>query len=556
MQINWMEQIFTLVGGLAIFLYGMKMMSEGLQEAAGARLKRIFEVLTANRVMGVAVGVIVTGIIQSSSATTVMVVGFVNAGLMDLQQAGGIIMGANVGTTVTAWIITFKITRYAMPLVALGVGALMFSRNETARNIGRILFGLGLLFMGLKLMESAFAPLRDDKDFIMFFTQFGAENFGQIIKSVFAGCLLTVIIQSSSATVGITIALANQGLLTYPAAAALVLGENIGTTITALLACIGTNHTARRAAVFHSLFNVFGVIYMLAIFKGYLQFIDWLIPGAMDAVAADGTKPYIAAHIAAGHSVFNIANTIMFLPFMGLIVKAATFLVPGSKEKVEKHLEFIDYNFIATPAIALSQAKRELIKMFNMTLDMFRWMRDFHPGMETGKRQADRLFKYENIVDALQRETTLFLSKVLQSSPGAVNSDEARRYIRVADEVESIGDYCERAAKFLLKGEEQNLSFSPEAVNDLAAVHEEVSTYLELTLRCFIDEKPRYIHEADAGYDRIAALIRRVRASHIERLNVGGCEVVAGILYNDILTAYKGLASHALNVIETVAGKK
>ncbi|MFH1537707.1 MAG: Na/Pi cotransporter family protein [bacterium] len=556
MEINWMEQIFTLIGGLGLFLLGMKTMSEGLQAAAGNRIKRIFDLLTTNRVMGVLVGLSVTAIIQSSSATTVMVVGFVNAGLMDLSQAAGIIMGANIGTTVTGWIIAIKITRYALPILAVGVGLMMFSKNRTLKNTGNILMGFGMLFFGLKLMEMAFHPLRDSKEFIEFFMQFGAENYLQILKSVAAGCLLTMIIQSSSATMGITIALANQGLLSYAGAAALVLGENIGTTITALLASMGTNVTARRAARFHMLFNLIGVCYMLLVFKGFVHLVDWVMPGGMDYIAADGTKPYIAAHIAAGHSIFNIFNTIIFLPLAGLLIRAATFIVPGEKEGAEKHLEFIDYSFISTPSIALSQAKKEIMKMFNMVLDMFKWTEDFMSSPSSKGKQVERLFKYENITDEIQKELTQFLAKILRGSPGELNAEEARRYTRIADEIESIGDYCERLTKYYLRAEEHNLAFSAAALEALEKIHREVWEYLELASRCFIDEKPRYIHEADARRDVISALVKRQREAHMERMNRDECEVVAGMLFNDLLTGYKGIVSHAHNITETVAGRK
>lgn len=556
MEINWVEQSFLLVGGLGIFMYGMRTMSEGLQQLAGSRLKRYFEIVIRNRVMGVAVGLTVTAIIQSSSATTVMVVGFLNAGLMELSQAVGVIMGANIGTTITGWIIAIKITKYALPILAVGVAMFLFSKNPKVKNWGVILLGFGMLFFGLKLMGNAFKPLRGHEEFISFFMQFGADNYISILKSVFAGFLLTAIIQSSSATLGITMAIASQGLLSYAGAAALVLGENIGTTVTMEIASIGTNVASRRAARVHSFFNVIGVTYMILLFPWFIKIVEAAVPGGMDFFAADGTKPYIAAHIAAGHSIFNIFNTAVFVPLAFILVRMATWMVPGEKEEAEKRLEFIDYGFISTPSIALGQAKKELIKMSNMVLDMFRWTQDFMSHPSSKGKQVERLFKYENITDEIQKELTQFLAKVLRSSPGALDAEEARRYTRIADEYESIGDYCERLTGCYLRAEEQNLTFSEPALEGLRNVHREVWEYLELTSRCFIDEKPRYIHEADAKNDGVDALVKRQRAEHTERINRGECEVVAGMLFNDLLTAYKGIASHAHNITETVAGKK
>ena len=311
MNLDIASMIFNLIGGLGIFLYGMRMMSEGLQKVAGDRLRSIFGMVTSNRFAGVFTGFLVTAIIQSSSATTVMLVGFVNAGLMSLQQAIHVILGANLGTTFTGWIIAFKITKYGLPLIGAGAGLVLFSKSPRVNYVGQVFLGLGMLFFGLTLMKMGFSPLRGEPTFHDFFLFFGAQTYFKILMSALAGCMLTVVLQSSSATVGITMGLASQGLLTFPAAAALVLGENIGTTITAMLSSIGTDTNARRTALSHCLFNTIGVIVMVIIFPVYLQFVEHVIPGLADKVLADGTKPNITAHIAASHTIFNFANMVM-----------------------------------------------------------------------------------------------------------------------------------------------------------------------------------------------------------------------------------------------------
>ncbi|HOO56262.1 MAG TPA: Na/Pi cotransporter family protein [bacterium] len=550
MELDWTKVIFNLIGGLGIFLYGMRMMSDGFQQVAGNKIKRIFELLTNNKIMGVFIGLSVTAIIQSSSATTVMVVGFINAGLMELSQAIGIIMGANIGTTITSWIIAIKITKFALPVLGIGVAMHLFSKNRTVVKWGQILLGFGMLFFGLKLMESAFNPLRESEDFLRFFAQFGADNTFQIIKSAFAGFVLTLIIQSSSATIGITIALANQGLLSYPAAAALVLGENIGTTITMELASIGANIVAKRAARVHTFFNLFGVTYMIFLFPFFIKFVDMIVPGNMNSTS------HIAAHIAAGHSTFNICNTIIFVPLSFLLVRLATWMIPGKSDKEEKHLEFIDYNFISAPSIALGQAKKEILKMSSLVLDMFKWNGELLTHKKIDPNLTDRLFKYENITDALQAEISRFLAELLRRSPGPEDADDARCYLRIADEFESIGDYSESLAKYRLRQEDQDIVFSDDAIEGLGKAHKELYEYLELCTRCFIEEKPRVRHEADAKSKSLQKLIKKLLNDHIMRLNQSQCDVVPGLLYSDILNAFQKIRSHAHNIAEAAAGLK
>jgi phosphate:Na+ symporter len=307
--------IFGLIGGLGMFLFGMKIKSEGLQKIAGDRMRKILSALTNNRIVGALVGLAVTAIIQSSSATTVMVVGFVNAGLLTLVQAIGVVLGANIGTTITAQLIAFKITKFALPAIGIGVGLALFSRNKNHKYIGEIILGFGLLFFGLTTMKMAFNPLKSSEEFRQLFLLVGDYK----LLGILIGALLTVVVQSSSATIGITLALATSGLISFEASVALILGENIGTTITANLAAIGTNQAARRTAFSHFLFNVLGVFYMLVFFSFFLKFISYITPGDADFVvqtqaqaeqfsAAIGDKPYIARHIANTHTFFNIIN--------------------------------------------------------------------------------------------------------------------------------------------------------------------------------------------------------------------------------------------------------
>lgn len=341
--------IFGLMGGLGMFLFGMKVMSEGLQKVAGNRMRKILAALTNNRYMAAFVGLAVTAIIQSSSATTVMVVGFVNAGLMSLIQSIGVVLGANVGTTVTAQLIAFKITKFALPAIGIGVGMKLFCKRKDWIYIGEIILGFGVLFYGLSVMKTAFDPVKTSDEFRHIFTLVGDNH----LLAVVAGALLTVVVQSSSATIGITLALATSGLISFEGSMALILGENIGTTITANIAAIGTNNAARRTAFSHFLFNFLGVTYMLIFFPYFIQFISWLTPGNADFIVTTqqqaaslgvtiGDKPYIARHIANTHTLFNILNIVIFLPIIGVLASISTRIIKGHDAEVEYHLKYID----------------------------------------------------------------------------------------------------------------------------------------------------------------------------------------------------------------------
>lgn len=339
---DWFLLSYTVLGGLGIFFFGMKMLSDGLQAVASQWIRNAINTLTSNRIMAVLIGLSVTVIIQSSSITTVMVVGFVNAGLMQLSQAIGVILGANIGTTITGWIISIKVGKYSLLLIGISIFPLLFSKNERWSQIGRVVFALGMIFLGLNLMSSAFKPLRTDPGFLNALQYFTADTYISLLATIGMGCLLTFVIQSSSAMLAITIALASTGAITFQTALALVLGENIGTTITALLASVGANTTAKRAGVAHAVFNILGVLFISSIFWYYEEFIEWIIANPADTLNSKGEKPFIAAHIAAGHTFFNVTNVIVFLPLMKFLEKLVIKLVPDKGIKEKPRLEFLE----------------------------------------------------------------------------------------------------------------------------------------------------------------------------------------------------------------------
>ncbi|HQN72872.1 MAG TPA: Na/Pi cotransporter family protein, partial [bacterium] len=355
---DWKLVIFQTVGGLGLFLMGMKIMSEGMQKAAGDRLRKILKVLTTNRFVGVFVGFLITAIIQSSSATSVMAIGFVNATLMTVQQAIGVELGAAVGTTVTGWIVTMDISAYAMPIIGIGVFIRFFSKSKTWQYMGEIMFGFGILFLGMSSMKDGFAPLKNSEQFISLFKSIDGHTYSSVILGVFVGTITTAVVQSSSAVVGIVIALASQGLINFDGSLAIVMGSNIGTTITGILASIGGSVNAKRAALAQTLFKTAGVILMLTVFYPFKNLVEMITPGL--------SSINLTVHIAMGHTLFNVINLVVFLPLVGPLAKLVNSIFPDKAKKdddLPENFISIDYNMIETPSMAIMESEKKLLVM-------------------------------------------------------------------------------------------------------------------------------------------------------------------------------------------------
>ena len=553
--------IFGLLGGLGLFLFGMKIMSEGLQKVAGSRMRKILAALTNNRIIGTLVGIAVTAIIQSSSATTVMVVGFVNAGLMSLVQSIGIILGANIGTTVTAQLIAFKITKYALPAIGIGAGFKLFSKNQKWSYIGEILLGFGLLFFGLSVMKNAFDPLKASEEFRQIFIMVGDNH----LLGVLIGAVLTIIVQSSSATIGITIALASTGILSFEASVALILGENIGTTITANLAAIGTNLAARRTALAHFLFNTIGVCYMLVFFKFFTGFISSITPGDADFVIQTqeqmvrmggeiGDKPFIARHIANTHTMFNIVNTIIFLPLVGILAKLSTMAIRGRDEEMEFHLKYLDNRVLNTPPIALAQARSETRRMAQVAQEMVDETLAFLQDNDLKRLAA--LEKKEDLTDVLQREITNFLVSLSQTSITQESSKVVASMMHMVNDLERVGDHCENLWLLSQRKLEQKITFSEIAMNEIAEISEITRNFLARIVRALEEKDVGVYDEAHDLEDAIDDLEERLRNNHIRRLNTGECTVNSGLIFIDMLHNFEKIGDHTFNLAKAVVGKK
>lgn len=553
--------MFGLVGGLGLFLFGMKIMSEGLQKVAGDRMRKILSALSDNRLTGTLVGLAVTAIIQSSTATTIMVVGFVNAGLMSLVQAIGVVLGANIGTTVTAQIIAFKITRFALPVIGLGAALRLYSRNLRQVYVGEVLLGLGFLFFGLFLMKEAFEPVKGSEEFRNLLQMIGGNH----LFGVLLGAVITLAVQSSSATIGLTIAMATSGLLTFEASAALILGENIGTTITANLAALGTNLAARRTALAHFLFNLFGVAFILLLFPFFLKLVASVTPGDPDFViqtreqaavwaSAVGDKPLIARHIANAHTLFNVVNVLIFLPFVTLLARLTTLLIPGRDVAGEFHLRYIDHRVLNTPPIALGQARGETRRMAHLTLEMLDETLLFLQSPD--EKRLPALEKKEKTVDLLQREITDFLVALSQKSISQDTSRDLAAMMHMVNDLERVGDYCEHLWRLGLRKKNQRIVFSDAAMSEIRDLGDKTREFMAFVVAALERRDTTIVERAREMDDAIDRLEEMLRDNHIARLNTGECGVQPGLIFIDMLHNLEKIGDHAFNVAEALGGER
>ena len=553
------------VGGLGIFLLGMKHMSEGLQAVSGDRLRKMISAVTNNRVMGVLVGIAVTCLVQSSSVTTVMVVGFVNSGIMSLMQAIGVIFGANIGTTITGWILVLKIGKYGLPMLGIAAFLFLFSKNERARYIGMAIMGIGMIFFGLELMKNGFKPLRSLEEFNAWFHAFQATSYLGIIKCAAVGCILTMIVQSSSATLGITIGLAATGVIEFQTAAALVMGENIGTTITAWLASLGTTTTAKRAAYAHVLFNVLGTAWFIALFPVVIKGLSGLIQvrtgyNPLEINVADMEEAefgqIVTAGIALTHTTFNVANVIVFLPFAGLLGKLVTRMVPEKEAKEVGHLTYLDVRMLDTPSLGIIQSQGQLNFMAESVEGMMDQLRTCLENGADKTKFSDKIFRREEILDNVQKEIFLYLSHLVAGQVPQEITGKAHKQMRIADEYESLSDYITNVLKGIKKMEQNSLPLDGPAKEKLIALHDRVATYIARVDKSMKVESGDDLAWATTEGAAIGELMKEYRRQHLERLQKEEVSPFFSLAFTDMLNFYRRMKDHALNIAEVVAGEK
>jgi len=566
MNPDYWAMLFAVIGGLGIFLLGMKNMSEGVQAVAGNRIRKMISVATDNRFAATLTGVTVTCLVQSSSITTVIVVGFVNSGLMLLHQAIGVIMGANIGTTITGWILVLKIGKYGLPIIGVAVLCYLLSKREKVQYIALAFMGLGLVFFGLELMKNGFKPMAGVPMFEEAFRMFDAGTYFGVLKCALVGCLLTFLVQSSSATLGITIGLASTGVIPYETAAALVLGENIGTTITAWLASIGATTVAKRAAYFHVLFNIIGVLWITAVFAAYIKLVGGFIEGSMGhnpigLVYADFSDKLsyaavVTAAIAATHTGFNVTNTVIFLPFAKVFARVLEKFVPEGKVKEVPHLTHLDYRMVESPVIAIEQSKGELVKMGDGIAKMMDWAYDIIQQEEPDEKDLKKLFHREEVMNNIQSEVIHFLTELMSGNVPYSISEEGRIQVRIADEFESVSDYISAVVKSNLTMKEKNLKLTESQMNDQLKLHGLVKDYLKMITHAVEVGQAETISKAKSEGDAITHQAKAIRNSYLESLAENKVDPHLTIAYSSTLNSYRKIKDHLLNVAEALAGEK
>jgi phosphate:Na+ symporter len=538
------QMISNLVGGLCIFLLGMKYLSDGIQAVAGERMRKMISKVTDNPIAACGTGLFVTTIIQSSSVTTVMLVGLVNAGIMTLQQSIGVILGADIGTTVTAWIVAIKITKYGLIITGIAGLFYMFGKHERTRFIAMLIMGLGMVFFGLLLMEHGVEPLRNHESFIALFSSFAPKSLIGVIKCVVVGALVTATIQSSSATVAITITLARAGVIDFDTSVALVLGQNIGTTITAFLASLGTSMQARRVAYAHILIKVFAVLLTVPFFFPYLKLLGFIIKESAE----------IATKIALAHTIFNVLLVLAFLPFTQILAKMLQMLFKDKLAVEIPVLTKLDKRLQETPVVAIEQSRREVLRMGEVVGSMLTVLREILTENGNSKKEKiNALFSQEELLDRMQEEITVFLTQLLSQGLISTLAKEAQEQLRRSDEYESVSDYIVVILKLHLRLQNAKLSFDEEEMKDILELHAAVQDYYKLVFEAHKNRNTNILITAKPRAEAITHLFRRMRSRHLSKLSTTQVDPLICTLFPDVLAGYRRVKDHLLNVAEADA---
>ena len=538
-----MQIVISLLGGLGLFLYGMNLMGESLEKVAGSKMKKIIELLTKNIFMGVLLGAVVTAVIQSSSATTVMVVGFVNAGLMGLPQAVGVIMGANIGTTVTAQIVSFDLT--GMAPLALGIGILLylFAGNEKYKQVGEVFIGFGLLFTGMESMKLAVSPLAEYKGFTDLLSTFGRYP----ILGLLLGFGITAIIQSSSAAMGMLVVLASQGLVPLSSALPILYGQNIGTCVTSLISSIGANKNAKRAAMIHLIFNILGTIIFLILLNGIVvKFVVSLDPGN------------VARQIANVHTIFNIVSTILLLPCNKLIVKLAMRIVPDKEDELEEDesrvIKYIDDRMIQTPPIALASTIKEVARMGEKARDSVDYAMEGI--LEASSEGIERCFKQEKSINQLQKTILNYLLKLSKAPLSEEDRETVDTLFNTVNDIERIGDHAENLAEIAQSAIDGQVYFSEQGQNEISDMYNKVIASYSYALEAMVTSDVNLACKVIKMEEQVDIMEESCRVNHLRRLNNNLCSIDNGIIYFEILANLERISDHAANIAEKVIQQK
>nr|WP_321454148.1 Na/Pi cotransporter family protein [uncultured Carboxylicivirga sp.] len=549
----------TLIGSLGLFLYGMKMMSEALQKVAGSRMRNILSAMTSNRFLGVLTGFLVTTIIQSSSATTVMLVSFVNAGLMSLVESIGVIMGANIGTTVTGWIITLfgfkvKISAYALPMIGLGL-PLIFSKKPSRRSWGEFMVGFALLFLGLEYLKDSVPNIKENPEILSFVQNYTNLGFGSTLIFLLIGTVLTIVIQSSSATMALTFVMCNQGWIPFHLAAAMVMGENIGTTITANLAAAVANVSAKRTARVHLLFNLLGVIWMLIVFKPFVGGIDYLLTQKM-GISPTESVAAIPTALSIFHTSFNVLNVLIFIWFVPIFNKVVIKMVPSSENEDEEfRLKFITTGMLSTAELSIIQARKEVHWFGQLTQRMFNMVKVLiHTDKDaTFNKKFARIEKYEGISDNVEVEIANYLAQVNQGRLSDLGRKRVRAMLKVVNDLESIGDSNYNLARSMVRMRNVNIKFPDEIMKKIELMFSLVDEAVELMIKNLDDNSEMVnIEKANLIEMEINSYRNQLKVEHLDNIKNNVYTYEAGIIYNDIFSECEKLGDFVINVTEAL----
>ena len=528
--------IMTLVGGLGLFLYGMKLMSDGLEKAAGAKMRSILEFFTKNRFIGMMVGILFTAIVQSSSATTVMVVSFVNSGLMSLLQAAGVIMGANIGTTVTSQLIAFNLSEIAPLFVMAGVIMVMFCEKNSVKKAGEVVLGFGILFVGLSTMSGAMSTLKESPQIVDMLA-----SLKNHYVAILVGFVITAILQSSSATVGIVLLLATQGLLKLPICFFIILGCNMGSCVSALLASLGGKKDAKRAAWIHFLFNIVGSAIILVFLTVALE----PITGIIQRLSGDS----VARQVANAHTLIKVCEVIILFPFIQWIVKLTYLIVPGDdKKKGEEEFElvYIGDKAVFSPTTAVVEATRELERMGNMAITNL--TRAMNCLVTLDEEELKKVYSMEKNIDFLNHAITDYLVKINQTTLPIDDAKSIGGLFHVVNDIERIGDHAENVADACRTRMEEKVSFRKEAQAELSGMLDAVIKITTYSLDMFSNNNRIHMQEILELEDNIDKMERELQQNHVQRLTRGECTPNAGMLYSDIVSGLERVADHATNI--------
>lgn len=538
-----MEIAISLMGGLGLFLYGMNLMGEALEKSAGTRLKKIIELLTSNIIMGVLVGALVTAVIQSSSATTVMVVGFVNAGIMTLPQAAGVIMGANIGTTITAQLVSFDLNGLAPIALGIGIILYLFSNKQKVKHIAEILIGFGILFTGMDFMKEAVQPLAEYKGFTDLLLTFGTYP----LLGLLLGFGITAIVQSSSASMGMLVALASQGLIPLSSALPILYGQNIGTCVTSLISSIGTNKNARRAAMIHLIFNVLGtIVFLIFLNKPIVKMVTAADPGN------------IARQIANTHTLFNIISVILLIPLNKFIIKLAVTLVPDKSSDVEddevKIVKYIDERMIETPSIALANTVKEALRMGEKSKESLNLAMESI--LNDNKGNIDKSLKIENEINILQKTILNYLLKLSKAPLNEESREVVDALFNTVNDVERIGDHAENIAELSEAAINYEVEFSIQGKDELNDMYNKVISTYTYALESMRTNDVDLACKVIKMEEQVDIMEKSCRLNHMRRLNENLCSIDSGVIYLDIITNLERISDHAVNIAQQVIAQQ